>query len=93
MGSLDADDDEDEDGEELEFMQRWRMSRLQELQNGAHDNKVYNKQRKSRVWGGFTTVDGNGYLNAVDNSPPDTVIVVYIYDDEVRLATPDRITG
>lgn len=76
-------DTDDEDGDDLEFMQRWRMNRLKQLQSGTHDSKVYNKQRKSRMWGGLTTVDGNGYLNAVDNSPSDAVVVVYIYDDEV----------
>lgn len=79
-------DDEDADSEDVEdhdFMQKWRMSRLKELQSGAHDGKIYNRQRKSRMWGGLSTVDGNGYLNAVDNAPADTVVVVYIYDDEV----------
>lgn len=80
----DADDEEEEDVEDHDFMQQWRTSRLKELQSGARDNsKVYNRHRKSRVWGGLTTVDGNGYLNAVDNSPRDTVVVVLIYDDEV----------
>lgn len=79
-GDSDADD---EDGDDDDFMQKWRMSRLKQLQSGAHDNKIYNKQRRSRMWGGLTTVDGNGYLRAVDNSPSETVVIVYIYDDEV----------
>lgn len=81
IGDSDADD---EDGDDDEFMQRWRMSRLKQLKSGVQDNRIYTKQRKSRMWGGLTTVDGNGYLNAVDNSPLETVVIVYIYDDEVR---------
>ncbi|KAK3113530.1 hypothetical protein LTR53_009108, partial [Teratosphaeriaceae sp. CCFEE 6253] len=32
-------------------------------------------------------VDGEGYLDAVDKSPADTVVVVYIYDDESDISS------
>lgn len=76
----------DEDGEQLrdsDFMQEWRSSRMKEMQGGQSDNRIHNKQRRSHAWGGLATVNGLGYLSAVDESPPDTVVVVYIYDDEV----------
>jgi len=66
-----------------DFMQEWRSSRMKEVQGGQPDNRIYNKQRKSYAWGGLATVNGLGYLSAVDESPQDTVVVVYIYDDEV----------
>lgn len=74
----------DEDGEltdDGEFMERWRRGRFQELQGGRRGSQMHNRERGRRVWGGMATVDGEGYLEAVDKSPSDTVVVVYIYDD------------
>lgn len=78
LGEDDEDDENDED-----FMQQWRRNRLSELHRGACDSKMHSRGRSKRMWGGLTTVDGSGYLDAVDQSPPDTVVVVYIYDDYV----------
>lgn len=79
-----ADDEGDAD-----FMREWRQSRLRELQNGAGSMRGSGRGgemlgRKSRSWGGLPTVDGSGFLEAVDKSPDDTVVVVFIYDDYVR---------
>lgn len=87
-------DEEDfdlEDGD-MDFMDKWRQSRLRELQNGGTGSKMHSRGRSRRLYGGLTTVDGNGYLEAVENSGADTVVVVYIYDDMVRLAY-GRCTG
>ena len=67
-----------EDGDE-EFMQKWRQSRMQELSEG--------KRRISpnkRTYGRVDVVDANGYLDAVEKVTSDTVVVVCIYDLEVR---------
>ena len=82
-GEDDLDDDLDDD-----FMQRWRRGRLQELQNGRRDSQMHNRGRDRRVWGKLVAVDGEGYLEAIEKSPVDTVVVVYIYDSYVRLPTP-----
>ncbi|RMZ06248.1 hypothetical protein D0862_04690 [Hortaea werneckii] len=74
-GEDDLDDDLDDD-----FMQRWRRGRLQELQNGRRDSQMHNRGRDRRVWGKLVAVDGEGYLEAIEKSPSDTVVVVYIYD-------------
>jgi hypothetical protein len=37
-----------------------------------------------RLYGTMITVDGEGYLDAVDKSPPESVVIVYVYDDRVR---------
>ena len=66
-------------------MRKWRKSRLKELQQGAMDSKLHSRKRSKRVFGGLTTVDGNGYLDALENVSPNTVVVVYIYDDYVSL--------
>jgi hypothetical protein len=79
----------DEDLEDWEddsaFMKKWRKSRLKELQNGAFDSKLHSREKSKRLWGGLTTVDGNGYLDALEHSPKDGVVVVFIYDDYVSI--------
>jgi len=81
-------DEEDlglDDGD-MDFMHKWRQGRLKELQNGGTGSKMHSRGRSRRLYGGLTTVDGEGYLEAVEKSGADTVVVVYIYDDIVRLA-------
>ncbi|KAM0722242.1 hypothetical protein Q7P37_001683 [Cladosporium fusiforme] len=63
------------------FMNKWRQGRLKELQNGAYESNLAHSGRRKKAYGGLTTVDGEGYLDAVEKSPPQTVVVVYIYDD------------
>ncbi|KAK6431641.1 hypothetical protein LTR95_012199 [Oleoguttula sp. CCFEE 5521] len=77
----DEDDDfglEDGDGE---FMSKWREGRLKELQGGGFESKMHSRPRQRRLYGAMVTVDGDGYLEAVEGSGGDTVVVVYIYDD------------
>jgi hypothetical protein len=75
------DDEEADEG----FMSRWRQGRLKELQNGGYESGIHKSGRTRRSYGALTTVDGEGYLDAVDKSPAQTVVVVYIYDDMVGL--------
>ncbi|KAM0700488.1 hypothetical protein Q7P35_012209 [Cladosporium inversicolor] len=71
------DDEEMDEG----FISRWRQGRLKELQNGAYESGIHKSGKSRRSYGGLTTVDGEGYLNAVEKSGPSTVVIVYIYDD------------
>jgi Phosducin len=68
------------ENDEEEFMRRWRESRLQELRQGGRRKKSPSK----RVHGSVETVDAVGYLDAIEKVPQDTVVVVCIYDPEVR---------
>ena len=87
------DDEIDENGElDDDFMEKWRQSRLAELQQRARDAKMRKKKghlgsNRGHMLGSLAPVDGAGYLNAVDNAPPDATVMVYIYDDMVSLAT------
>ena len=83
----DGEDDDLDDDLDDDFMQRWRRGRLQELQNGRRDSQMHNRGRDRRVWGKLVAVDGEGYLEAIEKSPLDTVVVVYIYDSYVRIPT------
>lgn len=73
------DDEEADEG----FMSRWRQGRLKELQNGGYESGIHKSGKSRRSYGGLTTVDGEGYLDAVEKSGPQTVVIVYIYDDMV----------
>ena len=71
--------DEDED----EFMRTWRESRMQELQTAGSDIRTRRQSPSKRRFGNCDVVDALGYLDALDKLPPDTMVVVCIYDNEV----------
>lgn len=72
-------DEEDDDA----FMERWRQERLEELRAGGPYAQQRRQSPSKRKWGFFKEVDGNGYLDAVEKTASDTVVVVCIYDPEV----------
>jgi hypothetical protein len=74
------------ENEEDEFMRRWRQSRLEELQQRSQRRHSPSK----RVWGTVDQVDAEGYLNAIERVSSDTVVVVCIYDLEVRFSLPSK---
>lgn len=77
-----SDEELDDEEEDDDFMKEWRQSRLKEMQNGTpRESKTRTGEKGRRLWGGLPTVDGSGYLDAVDKSPSETVVVVYIFDD------------
>jgi hypothetical protein len=70
----------DEDGDE-QFMRKWRENRMQELHRVGQQNR---SGLVKKTYGTFDAVCANGYLDAVEKVPADTVVVVCIYDPEVR---------
>ncbi|MCJ1372077.1 hypothetical protein MMC20_003298 [Loxospora ochrophaea] len=75
-----TDDDEDE------FMQKWRASRLNELQEHGHDRRTRRLSPSKRRYGRLDIVDPIGYLDAIEKVPADTMVVVCIYDDESSIS-------
>ena len=75
---------DDEDVDDEDFMSEWRQTRLKELQGGAYGSSMRSRGRDRRTFGVLSTVDSHGYLDAVEGSSADTVVVVYIYDEMVR---------
>lgn len=73
---LDLDDDEDDS-----FMKQWRQSRLKEMQNGVKGSQMHRNGNTTRLFGSLTMVDPDGYLDAVEKSGQDVVVIVYIFDD------------
>lgn len=88
-------EDDSEEGES--FMARWRQNRLRELQSAG--NMIGKGLRAAspsrRTYGKLATVDCDGYLDAIEKVPSDTVVVVLIYDDNVSFTnespTPNLI--
>lgn len=78
-------EDENEEG----FLQKWREARLRELQNAGQRIRSRTTSPTRRIYGNLTAVDGEGFLEAIEKVPRDTVVVVFIYDDMVRVAIPD----
>jgi hypothetical protein len=74
-----ASDDDSEDS----FMRRWRESRLRELQNAGQRIRSRTNSPSRRVYGTMPRVDGEGYLDAIEKTPSDTVVVVFIFNDQV----------
>lgn len=73
-------DDENDGG----FMKQWRESRLRELQNAGQRIRSRTNSPSRRIYGSMPAVDGEGYLDAIEKTPSDTVVVVFIYNDMVR---------
>ncbi|EFR03175.1 hypothetical protein MGYG_06171 [Nannizzia gypsea CBS 118893] len=83
-GSSPGDDSAEGSDEDERFMRQWRETRMQELQNKATRRVSPSKRR----YGNVDTVDATGYLDAIEKVTPGTVVVVCIYDPEVRPPKP-----
>lgn len=80
----DSDEEEDEEEDNDAFMEQWRNTRLKQLQGGQRlGASGREKEARRAMFGGLVPVDGPGYLDAVDGSGSVTVVVVFIYDDQV----------
>jgi hypothetical protein len=76
-----SDEDEGEEG----FMRQWREARLRELQNVGERIRSRTNSPSRRIYGGMPLVDGEGYLDAVDKTASGTVVVVFIFNKDVRI--------
>lgn len=63
-----------------DFMRNWRQNRITELQ----DPRTRRMSPNKRKYGSLEPVDAVGYLDAIEKVSADTVVVVCIYDDQVR---------
>lgn len=76
-GSPDDRPDDDDD-----FIRNWRQNRINELQ----DPRTRRMSPSKRKYGSLEPVDAVGYLDAIEKVSADTVVVVCIYDNQVRRA-------
>lgn len=79
------DSEEDQDRDEEAFLQQWRESRRLELEGEARSGIRNRRTSPSlRMFGRLDTVDALGYLDAIEKVGRETVVVVFVYDHEVR---------
>jgi hypothetical protein len=76
---LDKSDKDEGHFSDDEFMASWRQKRLKELSSGQ---RVW-ESPSGRTYGSLSRVNSEGFLDAIENAPRDTVVVVFIYDDTV----------
>jgi len=78
--SSDSDIDLDDDDE---FMNQWRQQRLAELQDQySAGGQSRTRSPTRRTYGVLEQVDANGYLNAIENVPRETNVVVLLFDPD-----------
>jgi hypothetical protein len=78
-------DVDEEDSEDDEFLERWRQNRLKEMTAGKLRKERERSDAGGAVlrYGSLVAVDAEGYLDAIENVGRDTVVVVFIYDEQV----------
>jgi len=74
--------EEDEDDER--FLESWRQKRLLELNQKSVSGMLGRGGKK--VYGHLQRVDAEGFLNAVEGSPADTVVIVLIHDHSSEIS-------
>ena len=82
------DDGEGSASEDEEFLERWRQQRRMEMQREGSDIRNRRTSPSVRRFGRFDEVDAMGYLDAIEKVGRDTIVVVFVYDHEVRSSFP-----
>lgn len=73
----------EEDRDEESFLQQWRESRRRELElEGFKALRTRRTSPSARMFGRFDEVDALGYLDAIEKVGRETVVVVFVYDQE-----------
>lgn len=80
----------DEDAEES-FLRAWRARRVQELQNAGQRMRSRTISPSRRIYGTMPEADGDGYLDAVEKTVPNTVVVVLLCSRSYVCATSLRL--
>lgn len=75
---------DEEDSDDGEFLQQWREARRNEMMREGNDIRNRRTSPSMRRYGRFDEVDALGYLDAIERVGRETVVVVFVYDVEVR---------
>lgn len=78
------------DEEEDSFMKEWRAARLKELQNVGQRIRSRTNSPSRRIYGNFPLVDADQYLDALEKSSPETIVVVFIFSSTPS-STPEGV--
>jgi len=77
------DDGEGSASEDEEFLERWREQRRKELESEGSGIRNRRTSPSVRRYGRFDEVDALGYLDAIEKVTRETVVVVFVYDEDV----------
>jgi hypothetical protein len=82
---LDSDGSAAEDPDEEAFLEQWRESRRRELEADSAKGTIRNRRTSPsvRIYGRLDEVDALGYLDAIEKVGRETVVVVFVTDNEV----------
>ncbi|TVY54011.1 Phosducin-like protein [Lachnellula suecica] len=80
------DDGEGSEDEDEEFLERWREQRKRELEREGNDIRNRRTSPSVRRYGRFDEVDALGYLDAIEKVTRDTVVVVFVYDEDCEVS-------
>lgn len=87
-GAFVNDKERDSDGsgsEADDFFDRWRLQRRMEMEKENLDKiRTRRTSPSQRQYGRLDDVDADGYLDAIEKVTRETVVVVYVYDHDVR---------
>lgn len=77
-----------DDQDEERFLQQWRESRRRELEDESRNGSIRNRRTSPslRMFGRLDDVDALGYLDAIEKVGRETVVVVFVYDNEVSIS-------
>jgi hypothetical protein len=78
------DDGEGSASEDEEFLERWRYQRRMEIEGAGRDIRNRRTSPSVRRYGRFDEVDALGYLDAIEKVGRETIVVVFVYDPDVR---------
>jgi len=78
------DDGEGSASEDDEFLERWRQQRRMEIQEVGSNIRNRRTSPSVRRYGRFDEVDALGYLDAIEKVGRETIVVVFVYDPDVR---------
>lgn len=88
-GSEDVEEDSgsDDDGsDDAEALRKWREKRTGEIKGSIG-------KTRERHWGTLENVTGLQFLEAVEKAGRGAIVLVYIFDDEVRSSSPSTTTA
>lgn len=82
---LDSEGSGADDPDEEAFLEQWRESRRRELESETAKGPIRNRRTSPsvRIYGRLDEVDALGYLDAIEKVGRETVVAVFVYDNEV----------
>ncbi|KAK4938551.1 hypothetical protein LTR66_015083, partial [Elasticomyces elasticus] len=75
IGGNRDDDDDSEVDDGFDFLKQWRRDRLRQMRVVTVREKSQSRSRGRRLYGSLVAVDGEGYLDAIEQVAAETVVV------------------